>query len=47
MCGQKDRIAFETYPSLDPNDLFGTSVATQIAWIKARFAGRMTTNTCR
>ncbi len=47
MCGQKDRVTFETYPSVNPNDLFGTSVATQVAWIKARFAGRMTTNTCR
>ncbi len=47
MCGQKDRITFETYPSLDPNDLFGTSVAAQISWIKARFDGRMTPNTCR
>jgi hypothetical protein len=47
MCGQKDRIAFETYPSVDTNDLFGTSVASQIAWIKARFDGRMTANSCR
>lgn len=47
MCGQKDHIAFETYPSLDTNDLFGTSVATQMAWIKARFDGRMTATTCR
>ena len=47
MCGQKDRIMFETYPGLHPNDLFGTSIATQLSWIKARFDGRMTPNACR
>ena len=47
MCGQNDRIDFETYPNVDPNNLIGTSVAAQMAWIKARFAGTMTQNTCR
>ncbi|HEY1731406.1 MAG TPA: hypothetical protein VGG15_06645 [Terriglobales bacterium] len=47
MCDQKDRIDFKAYPGVDPNDLIGTTIATQMAWIKARFEGRMTQNTCR
>ncbi len=47
MCAQKDHLDFVAYPGVDPNDLIGTTVATQIAWIEARFAGRMTQNTCR
>lgn len=46
MCSQKDRIDFKTYPGIDANELIGTTVATQMAWIKARFEGRMTQNTC-
>jgi hypothetical protein len=47
MCGQKDHLDFVTYPSVDANDLIGTTIATQMAWIKARFDGRMTPDTCR
>ncbi len=47
MCSQKDRVDFMTYPAVDPNDLIGATVATQMAWITARFAGRTTQNNCR
>jgi hypothetical protein len=47
MCHQGDYVDFETYPSLDPASLIGESVEAQIAWIQARFSGRMTKNTCR
>ncbi len=47
MCGQKDHVDLMTYPSADPNDLIGSTVAAQMAWIRARFAGRTTQNTCQ
>ncbi len=47
MCTQKDRVDFMAYPGVDPNDLIGTTVATQMAWIEARFKGRTTRDTCR
>ena len=47
MCEQSDRLDFRSYRGVDRNELMGTSVATQLSWIKARFDRRMTQNTCR
>jgi pimeloyl-ACP methyl ester carboxylesterase len=46
MCRQDDHVDFVTYPGVEPNELIGTTVATQLDWIKARFQGRTTRNTC-
>ena len=46
MCGQGDRIDFERYPDVDPSGLMGASVAAQISWVKARFAGQEAPNNC-
>jgi hypothetical protein len=46
MCKQGDRILFWKYPDLDANGVMGGSVADQIAWIKARFAGYVAPSNC-
>lgn len=46
MCAQKDHLDFVTYPGVDANDLIGSTIATQVAWVKARFDGRATPDTC-
>jgi fermentation-respiration switch protein FrsA (DUF1100 family) len=47
MCKQRDRILFLKYPDLDASGATGTSVADQISWIKARFAGYAAPSNCR
>jgi pimeloyl-ACP methyl ester carboxylesterase len=47
MCKQGDRILFLKYPSLDASGVMGASVADQISWIKARFAGYTAPGNCR
>jgi hypothetical protein len=46
MCKQGDQIQFERYPESELGSLFGDSVADQISWIEARFAGRPASNNC-
>jgi hypothetical protein len=46
MCKQGDRILFLKYPDLDASDAMGASVADQISWIKARFAGYVAPSNC-
>jgi hypothetical protein len=47
MCKQGDRILFLKYPDLDASGVMGASVADQISWIKARFAGYAAPGNCR
>ena len=47
MCKQGDRILFLKYPDLDASGAMGASVADQISWIKARFAGDAPPGNCR
>jgi hypothetical protein len=47
MCKQGDRILFLMYPDLDASGVMGASVADQISWIKARFAGHAPPGNCR
>jgi len=47
MCKQGDRILFLKYPDLDASGVMGASVADQISWIKARFAGDVAPGNCR
>ncbi len=47
MCKQGDRILFLKYRDLDASGAMGTSVADQISWIKARFAGDVAPSNCR
>jgi hypothetical protein len=47
MCKQGDRILFLKYPDLDASGAMGASVADQISWIKARFAGYVAPSNCR
>ena len=47
MCKQGSRILFLKYPDLDASGATGASVADQISWIKARFAGRVAPGNCR
>jgi hypothetical protein len=47
MCKQGSRILFLKYPDLDANGVMGASVADQISWIKARFAGYVAPGNCR
>src|SRR5208282_4517530 len=47
MCKLGDRILFLKYPSLDASGVMGASVADQISWIKARFAGYAAPGNCR
>src|SRR5713226_2901722 len=46
MCKQGDRILFLKYPGLDASGAMGASVADQISWIKARFAGYVAPGNC-
>ena len=46
MCKQGDRILFLKYPNLDASGAMGESVAYQISWIKARFAGDAAPSNC-
>lgn len=46
MCKQGDRILFLKYPDLDAGGVMGASVADQISWIKARFAGYAAPSNC-
>ena len=46
MCAQGDHIDFERYSGNETSGLIGASVATQISWIKARFAGQKAPNNC-
>jgi hypothetical protein len=47
MCKQGDRILFLRYPNLDASGAMGASVAEQITWIRARFAGDVAPVNCR
>ena len=47
MCKQGDRILFLKYPDVDASGVMGASVADQISWIKARFAGYAAPTNCR
>jgi hypothetical protein len=47
MCRQGSRILFLKYPDLDASGVMGASVADQISWIKARFAGYVAPGNCR
>jgi hypothetical protein len=47
MCKQGSRILFLKYPDLDASGAMGASVADQISWIKARFAGYVAPGNCR
>ena len=46
MCNQGSRILFLKYPGLDASGVMGGSVADQISWIKARFAGHVAPSNC-
>ena len=46
MCKQGDRILFLKYPDRDASGAMGDSVAYQISWIKARFAGDRAPGNC-
>jgi len=46
MCKRGDRILFLKYPGLDASGATGASVADQISWIKARFAGYIAPGNC-
>jgi hypothetical protein len=47
MCNHGSRILFLKYPDLDASGVMGASVADQISWIKARFAGYVAPGNCR
>jgi pimeloyl-ACP methyl ester carboxylesterase len=47
MCKQGSRVLFLKYPDLDASGVMGASVADQISWIKARFAGYVAPSNCR
>jgi hypothetical protein len=46
MCKQGDRVLFLKYRDLDASGAMGASVADQISWIKARFAGYGAPSNC-
>jgi hypothetical protein len=46
MCKQGSRVLFLKYPDLDASGVMGASVADQISWIKARFAGYASPGNC-
>jgi len=46
LCAIGDQVDFEPFPGIDSGYVVGSSVAEQISWIKARFAGRGTPNFC-
>lgn len=45
MCKQGDLVQWQRYP-LDSGEVIGASARDQIAWIGARFAGRVATTNC-
>jgi hypothetical protein len=47
ICNRGSRILFLKYPDLDAGGVMGASVADQISWIKARFAGYVAPGNCR
>jgi pimeloyl-ACP methyl ester carboxylesterase len=47
MCKQGSRVLFLKYPDLDASGVMGASVADQVSWIKARFAGYVAPSNCR
>jgi hypothetical protein len=47
MCKQGSRVLFLKYPGLDATGVLGASLADQISWIKARFAGDAAPSNCR
>jgi len=47
MCKQVSRILYLKYPDVDASGVMGASVADQISWIKARFAGHAAPGNCR
>ncbi|MGZ4897457.1 MAG: hypothetical protein ACXV9O_13505 [Candidatus Angelobacter sp.] len=47
MCKQGDRILFLKYPDADAGGVMGASIADQLSWIKARFAGDAAPGNCR
>jgi pimeloyl-ACP methyl ester carboxylesterase len=46
MCKQGDRILFLKYRDLDAGGAMGASVADQLSWIEARFAGDTAPSNC-
>jgi len=46
MCKQGSRILFLKFPNVDASGVMGASVAEQISWIKARFAGHAAPGNC-
>lgn len=46
LCSQGDRIQFERYPQSETGQVFGDSLEDQLAWIRARFAGRAAPRNC-
>jgi hypothetical protein len=46
MCKQGSRILFLKFPNVDASSVMGASVAEQISWIKARFAGHAAPGNC-
>jgi hypothetical protein len=46
MCKRGDRVLFLKYPDVDASGVMGASVADQISWIKARFAGYVAPSNC-
>jgi len=47
MCKQGSRVLFLKYPNVDASGVMGASIADQISWIKARFAGYAAPGNCR
>jgi fermentation-respiration switch protein FrsA (DUF1100 family) len=47
MCKHGSQVLFLKYPNLDTSDVLGASLADQISWIKARFAGHEAPGNCR
>ena len=47
MCKRGSRVLFLKYPDLDASGAMGASVADQLSWIKARFAGYAAPSNCR
>lgn len=47
MCKQSSRVLFLKYPNLDASGVMGASIADQLSWIKARFAGSVAPGNCR
>lgn len=46
LCREADRVQLELYPDSDSGLVIGDSVRDQIAWIQARFRGRLAPTNC-